>query len=316
MLPIKLMAFLSVFLLIGGSATFSRKVSRLTERLNTKSEFVISQKKQKKPRLRSMTAPKNVYGKQKGIPILMLHRFSSNSSSIYSLKPTEFKKILLALSTKSYCLIDLLEYTKATFMKRCTGKKPFAISFDDGHASQFRFLKNGSVDPTSGLGVLLSVFPTAKATFFLNVSNGGAPFGTQSKAKITWLGQHGFTIGNHTVSHPMMSKLGNNAVIQEIDGVCKYFATSSMILAYPYGLMPPKPIPNYKTKCRTSAAFRAWLGYFEGMGQTLQSGALLAPLPNSSAFLSRKMSYPRLNIHSYSDFKRDILHNTAWAVIK
>jgi peptidoglycan/xylan/chitin deacetylase (PgdA/CDA1 family) len=261
----------------------------------------------------SLAAPKNVYGTEKGIPILMMHRFSSSSNSLYNLKPLEFKRILETLNTKKYCLIDLLEYTNATFMKRCAGKKPFAISFDDGHASQFRFLKNGLVDPTSGLGVLLSVFPNAKATFFLNVSNGGTPFGTQSQAKITWLRKNGFTIGNHTVSHPILSKLSQAAVIQEIDGVCNYLGVPSMILAYPYGLMPAKPIPSYKTKCRTSAAFRAWLGYFEAHKN---SGALLAPLPNTKAFSSQRFSYPRLNIHSYTDFKRDILLNTAWTVIK
>ncbi|MEY4529845.1 MAG: hypothetical protein RLZZ156_566 [Deinococcota bacterium] len=317
MLPIRILVLFSICLLIGSAKTFSKRYAYAVQPkiVSPKPEFLIIAKKQKKPKLRSKPKAKNVYGIQKGIPILMLHRFSS-SNSVYSLKPLEFKKILMTLSSKKYCLIDLLEYTNATFTKRCAGKKPFAISFDDGHASQFRFLKNGKIDPTSGLGVLKSVFPNAKATFFLNVRNGGAPFGVQSKAKIIWLRQNGFTIGSHTVSHPNMSKLSSQAVIRELNGVCQYFGVHNMILAYPYGLMPPKPVSSYKTKCRTSAAFRAWLGYFEAQGQTLASGALLAPLPKTRAFEQQKMSYPRLNIHSYPDFKRDILLNTAWTMIK
>ncbi len=263
-----------------------------------------------------LAAPKNVYGSEQGIPILMLHRFSSAGSGDYNIATKDFRKILETLSKPEFCLIDLTEYVNASFLTRCQGKKPFAISMDDGHSSQFRFLKNGFVDPTSGLGVLLEVFPNAKATFFLNTTNGGAPFGTDSKAKIAWLRKNNFTIGNHTVSHPILSKLSSAAVIREIDGVCRYLNETSMLLAYPYGLMPPNPISSYKTQCQTKAAFRAWLGYFEARGQTKESGALLAPMPNTKAFSSRRFTYPRINISSYQDFVRDVLQNTAWAVVK
>ncbi len=252
------------------------------------------------------------YGYQSGIPILMFHRFSSTSTSLYSVKPLEFKAMLKVLNSDKYCMIDLLEYTLASFLKRCAKKKVFAISFDDGHASQFRFLKNGKLDPNSGLGVLLGVFPQAKATFFLNVTNGGAPFGQQSQQKIAFLRAKGLNIGNHTVSHPDMSKLSNQAVIREIDGVCQYFGQSSMILAYPYGFMPPKSITTYQTKCRVPAAFRAWLGYFEGERETIKTGSLLAPLPNTPEFSSRRLTYPRFTISSFQDFQRDIMRNYRW----
>ena len=260
----------------------------------------------------ALAAPKNLYGSEKGIPILMFHRFSSLGSGDYNIAVSDFRKILAVLSKPEYCLIDLAEYAQADFMEGCQGKKPFAISMDDGHPSQFRFLKNGSLDPESGLGALFAVFPKARATMFLNVSNGGAPFGTASKQKITWLRQHNIVIGNHSFSHSNMAKLSSAGVVRELDAVCAYFGQGSMLLAYPYGLMPPKPVNTYKTKCQIQAAFRAWLGYFEGLGQTKQSGTLLAPLPNSPTYSSRRFSYPRLNISSYQDFSRDILENSAW----
>lgn len=258
-----------------------------------------------------LAAPNKAYGTQTGIAILMMHRFSATSTSPYSLTPTAFTKILEYLRDNNVCIVDLLEYSQGTFVKRCAGRKVAALSFDDGHPSQFRFNTN-SLDPTSGIGILQNVLPNAKATFFLNVTNGGAPFGTDSKRKIAWLRQNNFIIGNHTVSHPLLSKISPQQVAQEINGVCDYFAVSSMILAYPYGLMPLQPLASYKLTCQIPAAFRAWLGYFEGQGQNLESGALLAPLPKTADFAKRRLSYPRLNISSYNDFLRDVAQNPNW----
>jgi peptidoglycan/xylan/chitin deacetylase (PgdA/CDA1 family) len=260
----------------------------------------------------SLAAAPKAYGTAKGIPILMFHRFSPTSPSPYSITPAGFQKILEYLRDHKVCLVNLGEYA-ASNLGRCLGRKVVALSFDDGHPSQVGFLGNGRLDPNSGLGVLLRVFPKAKGTFFINTGNGGAPFGGQSKQKIQLLQKNGLELGNHTVSHPMLSRLSKKAVAREIDGVCAYLGQTAMLLAYPYGVMPRT---NYKTRCVVSAAFRAWLGYFEGKGQTKKSGALLAPFPSSPDFKRRRLEYPRLNISSYSDFLRDVANNPNWVALK
>ncbi len=263
-----------------------------------------------------LAAPKNLYGKTTGIPILMFHRFSSTGAGKYNIAIKDFNKILKVLSKPFYCLIDLQEYAKATFLQRCKGKKPIAISMDDGHSSQLRFLKNGQPDPNSGIGAMFRVFPKPRATLFLNTSNGGSPLGKDSRTKIRWLRDHQLVIGNHTATHPNLSRLSKAAVVKELDSVCNYYGTSTMLLAYSFGLMPKKPLSMYPTKCRIPAAFRAWLGYFEARGQNQESGFLLAPLPNTTAFSKRKFAYPRINISGYQDFRRDILENTAWVKLR
>jgi hypothetical protein len=126
-------------------------------------------------------APK-AYGSAKGIPILMFHRFSPNSQSPYSITPAGFRKILEHLRDNNVCLVILGKYAAGN-LRRCVGRKVATLSFDDGHPSQVRFLKNGKLDPNSGLGLLLGVFPKPKGTFFINFNNGGAPFGGQFKQK-------------------------------------------------------------------------------------------------------------------------------------
>jgi peptidoglycan/xylan/chitin deacetylase (PgdA/CDA1 family) len=257
----------------------------------------------------SLAAAPKVYGPEKGIPILMFHRFSPSSTSLYSITPSAFRKILTYLRDHKVCLVNLGEYASGK-LERCAGQRLAALSFDDGHSSQVRLLKNGKLDPNSGLGVLISVFPKPKGTFFINVTNGGAPFGADSKRKIALLRALGLEVGNHTVSHPVLSRLTKTAVAREIDGVCTYLGTQRMVLAYPYGIMPTGA---YKTRCAIVAGFRAWLGYFEGQGQNTSTGSLLAPLLKSSEFTRRRLEYPRLNISSYADFLRDVANNPNWA---
>ncbi|MFN3266375.1 MAG: polysaccharide deacetylase family protein [Deinococcales bacterium] len=214
------------------------------------------------------------------------------------------------LQKQQICLVDLGEYASGK-LERCSGRRIAALSFDDAHSSQFRFLKDGTPDPNSALGLLYQVYAKPKATFFINTNNGGAPFGSDSKRKVRFLQDSGLELGNHTVSHPVLSRPSGAAVAREIDGVCAYLGKKQMLLAYPYGIMPKA---THQSRCKVTAAFRAWLGYFEGKGQHSESGALLAPLPNSSDFVRRRLEYPRLNISSYADFMRDVASNPNWVV--
>jgi hypothetical protein len=256
-------------------------------------------------------ATTGAYGDIIGIPVLMFHRFEAQPKNKFSIAPDEFRRVLMALKHANYCLVGLKDYLENRFDATCEGRKLFALTFDDGHSTQLKLLPDAQVDPNSGLGVLLSVFPQAKATFFLNVSNAGRPFGPASDQKVRRLRELGLEIGNHTVSHPYLNRLPDTRVAQEVSNTCRYFGMNRMNLAYPYGVAPRKPITSYQTGCTINAAFGARLGYFEGIprGQGTQTGPFLAPLPASAAFKAMRYRLPRLNIHSLADLRRDVLEN-------
>jgi len=254
-------------------------------------------------------APTGIYGSAQGIPILMFHRFRARPTANTAISPEVFRTVLETLKSDNYCLIGLDEYLENRFRPECGGQKLFAVTFDDGHPSQFGLLPEGTLDPQSGLGVLEEVFPNARATFFLNVRNGGKPFGKQSERKVALLREWGLEIGNHTISHPRLDRVSNARAVREIDGVCDYFDQSSMLLAYPYGVAPRTPLPDLKTRCAVPAAFNAWEGYAAGV-RGGEGRPLLAVVPaGSSAFEAMRYSLPRVNIASLEDLRLDVLEN-------
>jgi peptidoglycan/xylan/chitin deacetylase (PgdA/CDA1 family) len=249
------------------------------------------------------------YGTRYGIPILMFHRFELQPRTPFALSPAVFTQMLVALQQGGYCAITLSEYRANSFPLDCAGRKPVALTFDDSHPSQIVLRADGSLDPNSALGALRAAWPEARAMFFANVHNGGHPFGRDSAKKIALLERLGFEIGNHTVSHARLDKISPERINSEITGVCQYFNRSSMIFAYPYGVIPLKPLPTNLPGCAITAAFGADSGYFEG-GYTPKAGrSLLAPLPGSADFERLRLRIPRLNISSMDDLKRDVLEN-------
>jgi hypothetical protein len=248
------------------------------------------------------------YGAQWGIPILMFHRIEPNARSAFALTPAVFKQMLVTLQAKGYCAITLTEYRTNSFPATCAGRKPVALTFDDSHPSQIILRKDGSLDPDSFLGAMQEVWPEARAMFFANVRNGGHPFGRDSAKKIKLLEDLGFEIGNHTVSHPRLDKISHARVVSEITGVCRYFNRTSMMFAYPYGVIPIKPLPTNLPGCAIPAAFGADSGYFEGYNPKV-GRSLLAALPGSPDFTRLQLRIPRLNISSLDDLKRDVLDN-------
>lgn len=247
------------------------------------------------------------YGPDQGIPILMFHRFNLDTRNPNAITPEGFRAVLQALKDQNYCLLDLSDYITNHFDSACVGHKLVALTFDDGHFSQVNLI-GGKLDPDSGLGVLESVFPQARATFFLNTRNDGPPFGHDSAAKVALIRQLGLAIGNHTVSHADLSRSSPAQIEHQIEGVCQYFGMKSMLLAYPYGLSDlHQPVNDYLKTCTVSAAFDASLGYFELRGKIPHP--LLAPLPGTPAFERLRYHLPRISIHSLADLQRDVLEN-------
>ncbi|MGV3705811.1 MAG: polysaccharide deacetylase family protein [Arcticibacter sp.] len=101
------------------------------------------------------------------------------------------------------------------------GKTPFALTFDDSSAGQFRYLqKNGElvIDPECALGIMEDFkkkhkdFPITATFYVLPAIKPTLRLFAQpeyKKQKLEWLQKNGYEIGNHTWYHAQLSKLSD-----------------------------------------------------------------------------------------------------------
>lgn len=126
------------------------------------------------------------------------------------------------------------------------GASPVILTFDDSNPSQVVFKKDGSLDPNSGLGVMVAFaklhpdFP-ARGMFFVlpDVMWSQEKFVAK---KLALLHKLGCEIGSHTVTHPFLRHLSDDGVKREIGGahvfLTKIGEKPPFTLAYPYGSTP------------------------------------------------------------------------------
>ncbi len=155
------------------------------------------------------------------ILVLEYHLILPGEDSTYSRTPESLRADLEWLHRNGYYPIRFRDLT-SRMIDVPAGRSPVVLTFDDSDISQFRILADGSVDPTSGMGVLLTFaeehpdFP-AVATFFplLEVD---APerilFGQpeHADAKLRQIVDLGGEVGSHTVSHERMDLAGEDRI--------------------------------------------------------------------------------------------------------
>ena len=254
-----------------------------------------------------------------GIPILAFHRIGEQKKP-YSLSPGQFEKILEAASDGGFFPVSLDEIVRDELDAVPAGKKPFSITFDDGHPSQIR-LKNGTPDATCAFSIMKRIFDEPKAAFFVNASSTGKkPFGPDGEKKTGILREAGMFLGSHTAGHLKMNALSTQEVIEQVGETMLYLdgvltgdlAQENVYLAYPYGVLPSgkksrDAVKKFEYGGRTfrhPAAFSCRLGFGEPM--TKKGDVLLCPLPGTAAFESLRYSLPRIIISSLKDFAKDV----------
>jgi len=258
-------------------------------------------------------------GVSTGVPILAFHRIGEQKKP-YSLSPGQFEKILEAARDGGFFPVSLDELVGDALDAVPPGKKPFSITFDDGHPSQIR-LKDGKPDATCAFSIMTRIFDDPKATFFVNAgTTGKKPFGPDAGKKIGILREAGMFLGSHTAGHLKMNALSTQEVIEQMGETMLYLdavlagglAQENVYLAYPYGVLPSgkksrDAVKSFKYEGRTfghPAAFTCRLGFGEPM--TKKSDALLCPLPGTAAFESLRYNLPRIIISSPKDFAKDV----------
>jgi peptidoglycan/xylan/chitin deacetylase (PgdA/CDA1 family) len=197
------------------------------------------------------------------IPVLEYHVLTTDDSDNEQfVRPiSKFKQDLQWLYDHNFYVITLHDLINNT-ISAPAGKHPFAMTFDDSTTGQFRFLvgANGSVsvDPNSGVGILEDFFAKhpdfGHTAFFAVIATDSFCFdwqGNETDAdqekycgqKITWLLDHGYEIGNHTVDHVNLQDVSDDKFVAELGGDFDWAKSKDPralpdILAMPFGMYP------------------------------------------------------------------------------
>ncbi len=194
------------------------------------------------------------------IPVLQYHVFVTDPELVdqFTVTIDTFNAHLQWLYDHNFYVISMAEFIRDEITAP-PGKHPVVLTFDDGTAGQFRLIKgrDGKLvhDPNSAVGAMEAFF--AKHPDF---GRGGffaiLPFNCFAEPnepdqmpyceqKLTWLAEHGYEVGNHTVGHQdllditdeqFMAELGE-AVIW-IDERVPEPGNLSQVLIMPYGNYP------------------------------------------------------------------------------
>jgi len=163
-------------------------------------------------------APEKVRANELGaVPVLMHHQIIEKPGSVYDRTPKDFRAELLRLAREKYVPVTAADYATGK-MDIPAGTHPVVLTFDDSTDSQLRLGADGEPVETCAIGILRDVAREhprfkARATFFVN---GGAFAATGQKKALTWLHEHGFEIGNHTLDHANLAQNGADGARRQI----------------------------------------------------------------------------------------------------
>lgn len=169
----------------------------------------------------SAVDPASVQANELGlVPVLMYHQvIPEPGGNRYDQTPAQFRAELQTLYDAGYVPVTAAEFAAGT-MDVPAGKHPVVLTFDDATVSQFGLTAAGAVKPGTAIAMLLEFAATHPgfrpvATMYVNFAP--PPFaGTDPTKGLRWLVEHGFEIGNHTLSHANLRQAGAAKAQEEI----------------------------------------------------------------------------------------------------
>ena len=184
--------------------------------------------------------PGNKNGK---VMILEYHSISLREAR-WDRSVSKFKGDLERLYKLGFRPVTMSEYL-TNKMPIAPGASPVVFTFDDANASQFKILKDGSIDPNCAVGIMKSFadqhpdFPV-KATWYV------LPIMFWQKdsvnKKVEMLRGWGSELASHTITHPKLKSLSDEKVKSEL---VRSFQNLSALgeklpvsLALPFGILP------------------------------------------------------------------------------
>ncbi|NKZ05127.1 polysaccharide deacetylase family protein [Actinomadura latina] len=181
------------------------------------------------------------------VPVLMYHRIMKKPEQSLDRSAKELYDELTRLAKDGYCPITAAEFVGGRFNVPA-GRHPVVLTFDDSTPGHFGLDAQGNPKPDTAVAIIEQVArenPGFRpvATFYLNKELFGMD-DVQAGAGLKWLQQHGFELGNHTVTHPSLSGMSEKGVRKEIgdmeDRIVKLTGAHTTTFAYPFGSVPKK----------------------------------------------------------------------------
>jgi peptidoglycan/xylan/chitin deacetylase (PgdA/CDA1 family) len=181
------------------------------------------------------------------VPVLMYHRILKKPELSLDRSTKELYDELTRLAKDGYYPITAAEFTGGRFAVPA-GRHPVVLTFDDSTPGHFALDAQGNPKPDTAVAIIEQVArenPGFRpvATFYLNKDLFGMD-DVQAAAGLKWLQQHGFEIGNHTMTHPSLAGMSEKGVRKEIGGmedeIVQLTGTHTTTFAYPFGSVPKK----------------------------------------------------------------------------
>ena len=151
-------------------------------------------------------------------PILEYHDIKAGRTKMFH-SPRAFRHDLERLYAENYRPISFQDYLD-NHIDVPAGMTPVILTFDDARELQFRYRKDGSIDPECGVGIMQEFARThpdfpVKATFFVLTEWG---FGNhrQTAQKFHALRAMGCDLQNHTYNHHYFGRMEDGAIVREI----------------------------------------------------------------------------------------------------
>lgn len=155
------------------------------------------------------------------VMILEYHRIAEEGR--WSRTPENFYSDLTYLYEQGYRCISLKDLVTNNISVPA-GYTPLVITFDDSDPSQFRYIEeNGElvIDPRCAVGVM-EHFAKEHPDFNMTATFYVLPvlFGQDQYAekKLTYLVEHGYDIGNHTMNHVSLGEAPKETILKELSG--------------------------------------------------------------------------------------------------
>ena len=241
------------------------------------------------------------------IPVLMYHRIVDRPTSKLDRTPEQLRAELERLAASDFVPVTAAQYVNGE-IDIPAGKHPVVLTFDDGSPTHLTLGADGLPIPTCAVGVILDVakrYPgfRATATFYAN----RRPFDDSTGTAARWAVSHGFELGNHTFSHPRLSRLSDTRVQREIVLLQQLIAglapaAKLETIALPYGIRP-------HTERLLMAG--AWNNHSYRFNGAFLVGANPSPSPFTTSFNSLRIPRIRSDVDGVAFGSGDWLNRLA-----
>ncbi len=211
------------------------------------------------------------------IPIVMYHAIGGPSVGGVrydrmglNISPATFRRHLQLMHAAGWYPVNMRDVLTAK-IDVPAGKTPVVLTFDDGRGSQFRYRKDGTMDPECAVAILEAFHRKhpqdwpRRASFYLMPG----PFmqGESVTKKLRYLVDNGYELANHSTTHRMMGRMNAQTLRWEMRQSYAYVKArvpeaTMDTMALPGGDMPrnralwdcllrdaDKTKPSYRNRC-------------------------------------------------------------------